>query len=1060
MANLSSSSVFWSRLEALHGRLVKEEWCDVLFLESGSESNFDKPSAVVSHLFGVQVPVVLALAKNHLLVVVRPGDRSKVDEVSKKTAEQDHEITVDIETSSKLDSEDVRAKVREVTKGKKVGYFKSQQKNVKAWGILSADDDDDQRDSRDVTQSVGLVLSEKDEAAVTNTKHAAAVSVKVLRKGVLRSIENALDQDQSVTHEELAQRAEEMCEGAKKKFPEIPEDATIESCFFPIIQSGGDYDVRPSAVSTSKRLRDDVVLASLGARYDSYCASVSRTYFVDPIPKVKYAYTALLDARQACLEKMVAGQPLKAAYDAVLEVLKSRRVGGETLDKFVPKNVGFGLGIDFREAALVLNAKNQRVFSTGMTFALNVALHDVPLFVSDKEKAKGTVKKLDKFSLIVGDTVKVNTTTLPPEVLTAKAPVDWGKVSYFINEAEEVLAAPDDDQDDDDDHQEKEEEEGPGHQKKAKKKPKQQPQERKLRERENVEEKNVAARRDEKQAALMREKLNAHHRDKVDDQDGKDDDDDPNNNNKGKKASLRKRAYETTASYPDDLAATTEIHVDMNKEVVFIPMNGAPVPFHISSLKNSVQPESDKVSAYLRLNFYAPGQSLGKEAHPSIVELFDRQGKNAVFVKEMLFRSREQRKLNAAYRAIQELRKRYKQRVAKAEQEANLVQQETLVKIRDGRAARMADVSMKPMASGKKSTGILEAHTNGLRFVSRKNEVVDVMFRNVKHAFFQPCENEVVVLIHFRLKDPIVIGKKKSLDVQFYTDVVESSVALDASRRSMYDPDELDEEQRERQLRKKLNDHFKDFCKKVEKASKLHHAELEFDIPYRDLGFNGVPFREMVLLQPTVHCLVSLTETPFFVIELNDIEHVHFERCTLRSSNFDMVLVKKNFDQPPATVNAIPMDQLDSIQEWLTDMSLTYTAGGASLSWNQVMAAVRNDPRFFEDTEEDGETPKPAGWTFLQVDEEGDADDDGLDEDEDYEEEDADADADDDDDDDSDDEDDDDDFDDDDDDEEDEEEDEDAMDWDEMEEQAERDDKQKKRSSNDDSPAREKKRRK
>ena len=36
--------------------------------------------------------------------------------------------------------------------------------------------------------------------------------------------------------------------------------------------------------------------------------------------------------------------------------------------------------------------------------------------------------------------------------------------------------------------------------------------------------------------------------------------------------------------------------------------------------------------------------------------------------------------------------------------------------------------------------------------------------------------------------------------------VVEASVALDSARRSMYDPDELDEEQQERSLRKKLNE--------------------------------------------------------------------------------------------------------------------------------------------------------------------------------------------------------------------------------------------------------------
>ena len=47
-----------------------------------------------------------------------------------------------------------------------------------------------------------------------------------------------------------------------------------------------------------------------------------------------------------------------------------------------------------------------------------------------------------------------------------------------------------------------------------------------------------------------------------------------------------------------------------------------------------------------------------------------------------------------------------------------------------------------------------------------------------------------------------------------------------------------------------------------------HGFSLEFDIPYRDLGWHGVPHREMVFIQPTVNCLVNLTEMPFFIVEV------------------------------------------------------------------------------------------------------------------------------------------------------------------------------------------------
>jgi hypothetical protein len=76
--------------------------------------------------------------------------------------------------------------------------------------------------------------------------------------------------------------------------------------------------------------------------------------------------------------------------------------------------------------------------------------------------------------------------------------------------------------------------------------------------------------------------------------------------------------------------------------------------------------------------------------------------------------------------------------------------------------------------------------------------------RNIKHAFFQPAENEMITLVHFHLIDPIMVGKKKTQDVQFYTEVMESVQTLDVGRRNAHDVDELDEEQRERDMRNKV----------------------------------------------------------------------------------------------------------------------------------------------------------------------------------------------------------------------------------------------------------------
>ena len=115
--------------------------------------------------------------------------------------------------------------------------------------------------------------------------------------------------------------------------------------------------------------------------------------------------------------------------------------------------------------------------------------------------------------------------------------------------------------------------------------------------------------------------------------------------------------------------------------------------------------------------------------------------------------------------------------------------------------------------------------------------------------------------------------------------------------------------------------------KKVEKVAKHYEHIVDFDIPYNELGFYGNCNREMVFIQPSVKALVNLTETPFFFLVLDEIEHVHFERVTYTTKNFDVAFIFKNFDIVPRVVTAIDMKSLDLIQDWLSDVGITYTAG-------------------------------------------------------------------------------------------------------------------------------------
>jgi nucleosome binding factor SPN SPT16 subunit len=99
--------------------------------------------------------------------------------------------------------------------------------------------------------------------------------------------------------------------------------------------------------------------------------------------------------------------------------------------------------------------------------------------------------------------------------------------------------------------------------------------------------------------------------------------------------------------------------------------------------------------------------------------------------------------------------------------------------------------------------------------MSSKGEKIDIIYKNVKHAIFQPVENEIIVLLHFHLHNPIMIGTKKAADIQFYSEAGIASDDLNNRRRAGQDIDEIHQEYRERKYREKLNKEFRNFVKSI-----------------------------------------------------------------------------------------------------------------------------------------------------------------------------------------------------------------------------------------------------
>ena len=439
-------------------------------------------------------------------------------------------------------------------------------------------------------------------------------------------------------------------------------------------------------------------------------------------------------------------------------------------------------------------------------------------------------------------------------------------------------------------------------------------------------------------------------------------------------------AYAAASEYPK-AGRQCQITIDKAHDAVLLPMFGTLVPFHVSTIKSVVKADEGP-KTFLRLNFFAPGQAVGKDAAPAMAAAVAAHG-DAIFVRTLNFMSRDGRNMSNVVNLIKVMQKKLKTDRDEEKLLADLKEQPKLVIVPGASVPQLRDLSMYPPISGRKTRGVLRAHSNGVRLTSDKGETVDLIYANVRHAVFQPCEREHVVLIHFHLKAPILINKKKVKDVQFFTEVVEQSQAIDGRHGSEFDADEMAEEERERRVRYELNKGFRSFMEAVHRIS-----ALPFETTTSSLMFTGAPLREMVNIMLCQECLVAVVDRPPFVVSVKDMEHVCFERVSVayHTKTFDMVIIFKagtrdKGEDEFVRITSIPIAALDLIKGWLDETAeVTFTELPQPMNWKLVIEGTVRKPDFYLSEGEDGE-PKLSGWIQL-LEDVGDGDDEEEDEEE------------------------------------------------------------------------------
>jgi nucleosome binding factor SPN SPT16 subunit len=769
----------------------------------------------------------------------------------------------------------------------------------------------------DVANGFSALFAAKSNEEVTSIKRAAYLTTSVMKNFVVTKLENVIDEEKKILHSTLMEETEKVILEPSKVNCKLKAD-NVDICYPPIFQSGGKFDLKPSAVSNDEALYYDsasVIICAVGARYKSYCSNIARTFLIDADPIQSKAYEVLLKAHEAVIGSLKPGSKLNAAYQAAVSVVEK---DAPDMVSCLTKSAGTGIGIEFRESGLNINAKNDQIVKEGMVFNVSLGFQNLQC---EKSKSKNKV-----FSLLLADTVIINKDKT--EVVTSMSSKALKDVAYSFNEDEE--------------------EEKP--KSKADHSGAESLMSKTTLRSDNHEISKEELRR-QHQAELARQKNEETARRLAG----------GGNETGDSRSSSRSSAELVAYKNINDLPPPREmmIQIDQKNEAVLLPINGSMVPFHVAFIRTVSSQQDTNRNCYVRIIFNVPGTPFSPHDSNSM------KFQGSIYLKEASFRSKDSRHISEVVQSIKALRRQVVARESERAERATLVTQEKLQLANNRfKPIRLPDLWIRPAfgGRGRKIPGTLEAHVNGFRYsTTRSDERVDVMFANIKHAFFQPAENEMITLLHFHLHNHIMVGNKKTKDVQFYVEVMDMVQNVGGGKRSAYDPDELEEEQRERERKNKINVEFQSFVNRVNDLwgqPQFNGLDLEFDQPLRELGFPGVPHKSSVFIVPTSACLVELIETPFLVVTLSEIEIVNLERVGLGQKNFDMTIVFKDFKRDVLRIDSIPSTSLDGIKEWLDTTDIKYYESRLNLNWRQILKTITDDPQSFIDG---------GGWEFLNL---------------------------------------------------------------------------------------------
>lgn len=478
-------------------------------------------------------------------------------------------------------------------------------------------------------------------------RNASRACTGLMAEFFVEEMSEILDGEKKVTHKELFEKIDakvddtKFFQNLKSKLPADFDSKQLDWIYGPIVQSGGNYDLKLTARPDQNALHAGTIIAGMGLRYKSYGSMLARTYLVDPNESQESNYKLLLSIHEAVIKEAREGVVVKDLYNKALGIIKTKK---PEMEKHFSKNIGGGIGLENRDATLTITPRNIRTLKDGMTLCISTGFSDV-------ENPKPQDKKDKIYSLLISDTIRIRRDQDPAN-FTASAPSDLGSTSFFFKDDEE---------------------DEPAQKSKTKRDPKvgavatSNITKTKLRAERNTHvDENAEARRREHQKELSQKKH----------QDGLRQYDEATGTENGvaQKKFKKFESYKRDNQFPSRVKDLV-IVVDAKASTVVLPLLGRPVPFHINTIKNASKSDEGEF-AYLRINFLSPGQGVGRKDDQPFEDA------DAHFVRSLTFRSKDADRMQDISQQITDLRKNSVRREQEKKELEDVVEQDKLVEIR------------------------------------------------------------------------------------------------------------------------------------------------------------------------------------------------------------------------------------------------------------------------------------------------------------------------------------------------------------------------------------------